>query len=153
MEKKLTTDDFDAWAEVILEYRPREIYKVFEKYNIAEEPTPENIMLGAVKFGDPFIDDINEIGVPPVDGELNADGDGLKSFFNKALGAVAGVATAASIFKGSGSAAKTQQPPPPAEDENFEIFGKKIPKIYVYAGVVLTVLVVGYMYLKKSPKK
>lgn len=146
--EKLTTPEFDSWVQALKEHRPVALIEVLRKYNIADLPDGRTIMLAAVKNGDPFINDLNAIGFPPV--YLRADG--LKGFFEKALGVATTVGAAATIF---GAAQKSSQQTTAKEkeqekkdEETFDLFGKPVPKIYVYVGLAFTGLIGAYLYLR-----
>lgn len=144
-ENKITSPEFDAWALSILVDNPVELENVFNKYGIYDTPTPRNIMLGAVKFGEPFMQEIANIKTPPI---LNASGN--TGWFETAMSVGAGVATASQVFKkqpvNSDVSPKVDKE---KEDGNIDILGLKIEKTYLFLGLGVVVLTVMFFASKR----
>lgn len=158
--EKITTPEFEKWAQGIVLKDIEKVVNTFKKFGITAIPTPYNIMLGAIKYKEPFIAELSLIDLLP-EGIVYATGDqkskakGLGGFFEKALATAQGVGTAAALIggvrdsvKNAASQPKPAPEPEEKEDKDYEIFGKKVPKVYAWLGGVF-IVVTAFFLIKK----
>ena len=159
--EKLTTPEFDNWVKKLLHNNLSAVISIFRDFKITVIPTPQNIMLAAIQYKEPFVNQLTELSELP-EGTLYADGKkgaGLLDYFVSTLSKAQNAATAAIVFNkavsktpdlGAQQKENSIEKEEKKEDE-FSIFGAKVPKLYVYISSIV-VLIGGFFVIKRFIK-
>lgn len=155
--EQLTSQEFDTWVENLFHNEPDNVAALYSALNISELPSPQSMMLAAIKNGDLFFEYISKFKTQP-SSVLRADGnnvEAIKGFFAKAMTVAQGAATAAQLFGSVAGAidGKPEEIQPKQEiksDDSYTIFGKPVKKVYVWLGGGFILLVGVFLLVRKK---
>lgn len=129
-----TPGDFKRYLQGIIDRHPQDLSIILKGLGIADEPTPDVLVLAYVRYGDALI---NLLAQLPESGSL---GDQLKSLFEK------GVSLVTASRTGSSQPAVTA----PAPEQST---GTTTKKIVLIGGVAVVLLIVVFLIVKSFKQK
>lgn len=134
----MDVSEFEGYLKALVRDHKPGLLSVFGQYGIADDPTPETLVLGYYKHGDAFADAI-ERATSPYEKSV---GTVLKDIFKVGVAALTGISAAKNIAEN-----KPSDQPGPDKPKPDKILG--MPKVVFYSGAVMASLLIIYIILTK----